>query len=164
MRGHMLTAVSSLAGHLTGEQQIPSRLSSALLAIAPVPTRVLISSSSLSWPGALLIEKHSSAPGDRASTSIGCHVLSMATGAPFRVEYRKPSGEIVADLTRPGSVTIAPTGPVPAMRFHEQSELTHYALENSLINDVVNTMEGTIPPAVFRSGIQEKATSAFSDY
>lgn len=156
MVGSVSARIGNLAGHVTVGAQSPAGWSSSLLAIAPGPTRVLKSSSSLPWPG-ILVEKHLSSPGERRSASINRHVLSMTTGSSSRFEYRKPSGELVACLNRPGSIMITPMGPVPDMQLREPSEFIHCALEDSLTHDVVHDLDRVIPRPVFRSGIQEKS-------
>ncbi|MBI1358585.1 MAG: helix-turn-helix domain-containing protein [Acidobacteria bacterium] len=154
MAGAVSAAIDGLPAHPTGAHS-RSGSSSPLLALAPGPTRIVKSSSGLTWRG-ILIEKHLSSPGERRSTSINHHVLSMTTGSSSRFEYRRPSGEFLVCVNRPGSIMVTPIGPVPDMRFHERSEFIHCALEDTLTHDVLHDLEPAIPQPVFRSGIQDK--------
>jgi len=150
------TATNSVREMSKGEALTMSGCLSPLLAIAPGPTRVLTSSSSLSWQG-ILIERHLSSPGQRAGTSIDRHVLSMPVGSSSRFDYRRPSGEFTSTLNRPGTIMITPAGPVPDMHLHEPSELVHCALDESFTRDVVHDLGCAAAPREFRAGIQERS-------
>lgn len=69
MGAQMSNAAVSFAGMAQGAEQTRPGLSSALLAIAPGPTKVLSSSLSTSWQG-ILLERHLCSPGVRACASI----------------------------------------------------------------------------------------------
>ena len=137
--------------------QILSGLESPLLAIVPGPTRIVRSSLPLWWHG-ILIEKHLSSPGERASASIDRHVVSMFNGSPSRFEHRGISGHFVACLNRPGTIMITPAGPVPDLRLHTSSEFIHCALEKDFTRGVIDELDqhATSGP-IFRSGIQDKS-------
>lgn len=134
----------------------PSGCSSRLLAIAPGPTQVLSSSSSLSWKG-ILVERHLSSPGQRSGASIDCHVLSMPVDSSSRFTYRRPGGEFISTLNRPGTIMITPAGPVPDMHLQEQCEFVHCALEDSFTQEIVHDLGYAATPRAFRAGIREKS-------
>ena len=155
MAGATCTAADGLVGQFAGAEQSFPEWSSPLLAIAPGPAKVLKSSSSLSWRG-ILMEKHLNPPGGRTSARINSHVLSTTTDS-FRFEYRKPSGEFVACLNRPGSIMVTPIGVVPDMQLHDASEFLHCALEESLVGEVIQDLHRAISSPIFRSGIQDRS-------
>jgi AraC family transcriptional regulator len=130
---------------------------SPLLAMAPGPTRIVSSSQSLSWHG-LLLERHFTSPGDRVSASVDRHVISMLCGQSSRFERRTRSGHFVACMNRPGTITIAPPGPVPDIRLHTPSEFIHCALEEDFTRGVIEQLgRQPAPRPVFRSAIQDKS-------
>ena len=130
---------------------------SPLLAIAPGPTRIVRSSISLSWHG-ILLEKHLSSPGERASASIDRHVVSMLNGSLSRFEHRTMCGHFVTCLNRPGTIMITPAGPVPDIRLHTSSEFIHCALEEDFTRDVIEDLDHQITSGpMFRPGIQDKS-------
>jgi len=134
-----------------------TRPASPLLAIAPGPTRIVRSSTSLSWRG-LLVERHVTSPGERASASIDRHVITMLAGSPSRFEYRVGSGRFVAGLNRPGTIMLTPSGPMPDIRLHTSSEFVHCALEVDFIRDVIDELDNPpIPTPIFRAGIQDSS-------
>jgi AraC family transcriptional regulator len=129
---------------------------SPLLAIAPGPTRVVRSSTSLPWQG-LLLEKHITSPGERASSSIDMNVISMLTGSPSRFEHRTVLGHFVECINRPGTIMTTPAGAVPDIRLHSHSEFIHCALDEDFTRDVAEELDrphGHRP--MFRPGIQDK--------
>lgn len=129
-------------------------LRSPLLAIAPGPTQIAWSSLSLSWPG-ILLEKHLSFPGERTSSSLDQHVLSLFQGAPAHLEHRRLSGEFVATIARPKTIMITPAGPLPDLRLHTSAEIIHCSLEEGFIRGVVNELDcATVRPR-FHAGIQD---------
>jgi hypothetical protein len=130
---------------------------SPLLAISPGPTQIVRSSLSLSWHG-LVLEKHFSLPGERASVSMDHHVISMLCGQSSRFERRTASGHFVAYLDRPGTITIAPPGTLPEIRFHTPSTFIHCAFEPDFIRGVMQELDRRpVPRPTFRSGIQDKS-------
>ncbi len=130
---------------------------SPLLAIAPGPTRVLQSSSSMLWPN-LLLERHISSPGSRNSTSINSHVISLTCSPNARFEHRTGSGYFVSCLNRAGAITISPTGPVPDVRLHTTSEFLHCALDEGFISCVMDELDcHVVRKPSFLPGIQEKS-------
>ena len=134
-----------------------TRLESPLLALAPGPTRIIRSSFSRSWQGVLL-EEHQTEPGERASTSIDRHVISLFAGSPARFEYRTVHGHFVAGMNRPGTVMITPCGPAPDIRLHTPATLIHCALAEAFTRDVAGELD-CAPAAkpIFRSAIQDKS-------
>jgi AraC-like ligand binding domain len=130
---------------------------SPLLAISPEPTQIVRSSSSLSWHG-LVLEKHFSLPGERASACMDRHVISMLCGPSSRFERRTASGHLVAYLDRPGTITIAPPGSLPEIQFHTPSEFIHCAFEPDFIHRVIEELDRQpVPRPMFRSGIQDQS-------
>jgi AraC family transcriptional regulator len=132
-----------------------ARPESPLLAIAPGPTRIVRSSLSMPWKS-LLLERHLTSPGERSAVSIDRDVISMLAGPPSRFEYRTASGYFVACLSRPGTVMITPSGPVPDFRLHTSSEFIHCALDAEFARGVIEELDRR--PArkpVFHAGIQD---------
>ncbi len=129
---------------------------SPLLAIAPGPTRIIRTSMPLQWQG-LLLEKHSTSPGERAAASIDRAVISLNTGSPSRFEHRTASGDYVSCLNRPGTVMTTPPGPVPDIRLHTSSEFLHCGLDQEFTRGVMEESDSRSRPAsMFRPGIQDK--------
>lgn len=138
--------------HFTG-----TSAQSPLSGIAPGPTRIISSSLPLSWRG-VLVERHSSFPGERASASIDSHVISMFTGAPSRFEHRNIHGTFAPCLNRPGMIMTTPCGPVPDIRLHTPAEFVHCALEEGFTRGVLDELDrqpSSTP--LFRPGIRDKA-------
>jgi AraC family transcriptional regulator len=130
---------------------------SPLLAIAPGPTRIVLSSLPLSWHG-ILLEKHLSSPGERTSASIDRHVISLLTGSPSRFEHRTVSGHFLAHLNRPGTLMITSAGPVPDIRLHTPSEFIHCALDEQFTRGVIEELDCHAPRRpIFRSGVRDKS-------
>src|SRR5450755_1428169 len=117
-----------------------SKVASPLLAIAPGPRRVLRASMLLSWRG-LLLEKHSTSPGERVLASIDRHVISLLTGSSSRFDYRTLSGHFLTHLSRRGSIMITPSGQVPDIRLHTPSEFIHCALDEEFTRSVVEELD-----------------------
>jgi AraC family transcriptional regulator len=136
---------------------LTARAASPLLAIAPGPTRVEVSSAGKAWAGVLL-ERHITSPGERLSASFDGHVISMLNGPWSRFEYRDEFGRFVPCINRPGTITITPAGPVPDLRLHTQAELVHCALDERFVRGVVEEMDAgrALHPA-FRPAIQDEA-------
>jgi AraC family transcriptional regulator len=106
----------------------------------------------------LLVEKHSSSPGERKEASIHRHVISLFTGSPSRFDHRTISGHFAEHLTRAGTVMITPSGRIPEIRLHTPAELVHCALEPAFTQQVIDELDRT--PAsgpVFRAAIQDKS-------
>jgi len=137
-------------------QRSNANAASPLLAIACGPTRVVRSSSSLSWQG-ILLEKHLSSPGERRSASIDRHVISMFNGSPSHFEHRNVSGAFVACLNRPRTIMITPAGPVPDIRLHTSSEFIHCALDDNFTRRVMEELDQATVGPIFRVGIQDKS-------
>jgi AraC family transcriptional regulator len=138
------------------ERSTDVQLTSPLLSIAPGPTRVLCSSKDLGWRG-LILEKHFSAPGERASAHIDCNVISMSTGASFRFGYREPGGRFVECQHRRGAIVVTPSGDVPEMRLHTATEFVHCGLEENFTRSVAEESGcQKAPHPVFRPGILDK--------
>ena len=131
-------------------------VASPLLAIAPGPTRILRSSMPLRWKG-LLLERHSTSPGERVEASIDRHVLSLLAGSPSRFEYRTASGHFLAHLNRPGTIMITPSGAAPDIRLHSPSEFIHCALDEEFTRSVIEELDRQPPRPMFRPGIQDKS-------
>lgn len=131
--------------------------SSPLLAIAPGPTRILVSSASMQWKG-VLIEKHLTLPGERVSASIDRHVITMVAASCARLEYRTAVGRLVPCIQRTGELTLTPVGPAPDMRLLNSCELIQCALEQGVVRSIVDEMDcvADFRPA-FRAGVQDKS-------
>jgi AraC family transcriptional regulator len=133
-----------------------SKVASPLLAFAPGPTRILRSSMSLPWRG-LLLERHSTSPGERVSASIDRHVISLFTDSSSRFEHRTVSGHFLAHLNRRGTIMITPSGPAPDIRLHTPSEFIHCALDEEFTHSVVEELDCKPPRPMFRPGIQDQS-------
>jgi AraC family transcriptional regulator len=129
----------------------------SLLAIAPGPTRIEMSSASLAWRG-FLLEKHFTSPGVRTSAFSERHVITMLCASSSRFEYCDPQGNFVSCVNRAGTITITPSGPVPDLRLFTPSELLHCALDEGFLNGVAAEMDRQ--PALqpeFRASLQDGA-------
>ncbi len=128
-----------------------------LLAIAAGPTKVETSSTSLQWRG-IILEKHTTSPGERVSASTDLHVISMLSSPCSRFDYRDPLGRSVSCVNRTGAITITPAGPAPDMRLLTPVELIHCGLEGTFLLSVSEEMDDPFSrKPVFRSGIQDEA-------
>lgn len=107
--------------------------------LAPGPTRILHSSSSLPWNG-VLIEKHLVSPGERAPSFCEMHVISMLCGRASKFERVAQDGRVTVEVGRPGTMTIIPIGPVPGVRLGTTAEFVQCALEDSFVRGVLNEM------------------------
>jgi AraC family transcriptional regulator len=128
---------------------------SPLLLIAPGPTRIIRSSAGMNWPG-FLLEQHLNSPGERPSTAIEVHVISMLCGNSSQLCYRFGDGRAASFTERAGSVTFMPAGPIPHVRLQSAAEFTHIAFEERFIRGVIEEMEHkpAAKPA-FRAGVRD---------
>jgi AraC family transcriptional regulator len=130
---------------------------SRLLALAPGPTKIETSSTSLQWRG-IILEKHTTSPGERVSASTDLHVISMLSSPCFRFDYRDPFGRSVSCVNRTGAITITPAGAAPDMRLLTPVELIHCGLEETFLASVFEEMDHPLTrKPVFQSGIQDEA-------
>src|SRR3954471_7490731 len=158
MNSELLEADTSAASGKISESHPDVSLysDSPLLAIAPGPTRVVLSSASLPWKG-FLLEKHLSSPGARSSTSTDRHIITLLCSSA-RIDYRTERGGALADLNRPGTLTVMPAGPVPGVRLHTSAEVIYCALDESFTRGVADEMDRALGPIpVFRSGLRDKS-------
>jgi len=133
-----------------------NRFVPSLLAISPGPARIVKSSLSLAWQG-ILVEQHRCFPGERKSSSIDCHVISMFPGSPARLEHRNLSGDFVKSVTRPRTLMITPAGPVFEMRLNTSVEIAHCALEDGFVRSVINELDHVAFRPKFRAGIYDNS-------
>ena len=129
---------------------------SPLLAIAPGPTQILRLEHALRWKG-LLLERHSTSPGERVAASINRHVISVLTGSSSRFEHRTVSGYFLTRLNRRGTIMITPSGPVPDIRLHTPSEFIHCALDEEFTRSVAEELDQQASVPMFRPGIQDQS-------
>jgi AraC family transcriptional regulator len=130
---------------------------SPLVSIMPGPTRVLCSSKHLPWRG-LVLERHFTAPGERAAGYIDKNVISMVTGSPSFFAHCEPSGAIVEWKNRRGTIIVIPAGDVPAVRLHKATEFVHCALEEEFTRSVGEEIGcHQASRTFFRPGIDDKA-------
>lgn len=112
----------------------------SLIAIAPGPSTVLLSSAPFSWSG-VLVETHDTRPGQRPSTISDRHVISMLTGPSARFDHPTASGQFASSIYQRGSLTFAPAGPVPEVQLHTHTELLHCGLEAEFTREVVEAVD-----------------------
>src|SRR5450432_2741870 len=101
---------------------------SPLLPVSPGPARILQSSKSLPWNG-FLVEKHYCSPGERTAASTDRHTVSLLCGRSARTEYCNGGSR----LNAPGTLTVAPAGPLPDVRLHTPAEFLHCAFEGPFL-------------------------------